>query len=159
MENFLSIEQKQVIKFVYKNGERIENSQSRIEFLKKSLDNNIIPIFLKHNLPVNPVANQERLEKVSIGSINIEKIVLKADQTQCLKTKLRLNEVFGNKSAEKELESMEEHLKKVRRKIKDTKTNKVVRLKEKENSGESSSNLNQEEHEKEVREYQMFRQH
>ena len=47
----------------------------------------------------------------------------------------------------------------VRRKLKDKKTNKVVRLKEKENSGESSSNLNQEEHEKEVREYQMFRQH
>ena len=45
MENFLSIEQKQVIKFVYKNGERIENSQSRIEFLKKSLDNNFIQFF------------------------------------------------------------------------------------------------------------------
>ena len=130
MVNYLSSEQKLVIKFLYKNGDKIANSESHIEFLTQSLENNFIPksFKLKNNLPGNPIKNQERLDKVSTESILDEKVkhenILKAAQLQFEKSKVKLSEVFDTESADKELKRVEEHMRKIRRKLKEKKSKK-----------------------------------
>ena len=151
MVNYLSSEQKQVVKYLYKNGEKITNSESRIDFLNKSLENNSIPksFKLKNNLPGNPIENQKRLDKVSIASIIDEKVkhenILKAAQVQFVKSKLKLNEVFDTESAEKELERVDEHLKKIRRKLNDKKAKKINRDTEKQGEPSQAENVSGEE--------------
>ena len=77
--------------------------------------------------------------------------MLKAAQTQFLKTKLRLNQVFGTESAEKEFEHLEES----EEKIKDKKANKVVR--DVENHNESNQNTTDDETIPKIKRTRKFR--
>jgi hypothetical protein len=75
MVPYLSSDQKQVIKCLYKNGRKIVISESHIEFLSKSLEDKFIPrsFQIKTNIPGNKDKNQERLNKASFEAIKEEK--------------------------------------------------------------------------------------
>ena len=86
---------------------------------------------MKNNLPGNSAINEERLNKVSIESIQDEKAshenILKSSKTTFEKTKSQLKQLFDHESAELELKRVGIHLKKLENKLKHQKQKKVQR--------------------------------
>ena len=126
----LSSEQKQVIKCLYKNGAKIVNSESHVDFLSSSIQNKFIPKSFKVNtvLPGVKEVNQERFDKVSFECIKDEKFrhenVLKAAKLEFEKSKSKLVELFDSDAAEREIKRLEEHLEKIRAKLRTKKQRK-----------------------------------
>ena len=129
----LSSEQKQVIKCLYKNGAKIVNSESHVDFLSSSIQNKFIPKSFKVNtvLPGVKEVNQERFDKVSFECIKDEKFrhenVLKAAKLEFVKSKSKLVELFDSDAAEREIKRLEEHLEKIRVKLRTKKAKKTIR--------------------------------
>ena len=71
----LTIEQKQIISSLYKNGRKIVNTKSHLEYLNRSLEFNFIPACFKITkvIPGNQAENQESFDNLSIECIKKEK--------------------------------------------------------------------------------------
>ena len=137
----LSSEQKQVLKSLYKNGAKIVNSESHIEFLSISIQNNFIPKSFKVNskLPGVKAVNQDRLDKVSFECVKDEKVrhetILKASKLEFQKSKDKLENLFDAVAIEREVKRVDEHLQRIRKKLNAKKEKKILRdTKNNENS-------------------------
>ena len=137
----LSSEQKQVLKSLYKNGAKIVNSESHIEFLSISIQNNFIPKSFKVNskLPGVKAVNQDRLDKVSFECVKDEKVrhetILKASKLEFQKSKDKLENLFDAFAIEREVKRVDEHLQRIRKKLNAKKEKKILRdTKNNENS-------------------------
>ena len=70
----LTVEQKRIVKSLYRVGRKVVSLESHLEFLEESLKNSCIPTSfrLNNSLPGNGKVNQSKNEKVCIEAMNDE---------------------------------------------------------------------------------------
>ena len=71
----LTEDQKVVVKNIYKFGRKSKKLHSHINYLKKCLENRVIPKSFKitKEIPGNQKVNQLKLDKISLEAVNDEK--------------------------------------------------------------------------------------
>ena len=121
---YLSVEQKQTLKSLYKFARKTIHLEANLEFLAKCLDRKFIPksFRLKNSLPGNDEANQLRINNVCFEAIVDEKQKHSDNLTQARaeldRHKKDLFKVFFNDEVKvsSEVKRVEIHMKKIRAK-------------------------------------------
>ena len=144
MMSYLSKDQKQLLNSLYKIGQKCVTSESHVDFLSRSLEEEFIPkrFKLKNNLPGNSRVNQERLDAVSLKSILDEKLkqvsILKTAKIEFEKVKKIVKELFNKDDAVSVIERVEAHLYRISKKLSSKKSNKAQRLLENDVTNETN---------------------
>ena len=129
----LNLEQKEVVKNLYKSGRKIVHCESHLEFLEKSLALKFIPkaFQIKKYVPGNQKSIQEKFDQISLESVNDEKErlenVINVNRNEFSKGKLDLKKHFEEKHCESELKRLEKHLQVVRKERTAKITKKIIR--------------------------------
>ena len=119
--SYLSAEQKQNIRFLYKTGRKIAHSEAHIEFLTKCLDCDFIPksFRIKNTIPGNKQINQARIDQISLDAIDDERAnqinKLEFENIEFENQKKGLEGVFSKDAASEEIKRVEKHIERVKK--------------------------------------------
>ena len=147
--SYLSAEQKQNIRFLYKTGRKIAHSEAHIEFLTKCLECDFIPksFRLKNSIPGNKQVNQVRLDQLSKAAISdewenhINK--LEFAQTEFVNQKKGLEKVFSEDAASDEIKRVEKHIERVKKLRREEQEKKIASYRNKDVSEETDDDMEQ----------------
>jgi hypothetical protein len=133
----LTVDQKGVIKHLYKIGRKSIKLKSHVKYLSRCLETKIIPksFKIKKDIPGNQLKNQQKLDQISLEAVYDEKErqsnVLKSVLIEFEKLKRKLRTLFDPEAEENELKRLGKHLNKIEKeeeKKKNQKCNRDVTL-------------------------------
>ena len=115
----LTKEQKRLVSSLYKNGRKLVNSKSHVDFLDECSKQKVIPkaFKVKNFLPGNQVKNQERFNDVSQNAMTDEKQKHRKNMEEATKNlekaKDNLKKEFSDEAVQAELTRLDKHLNKI----------------------------------------------
>ena len=119
--SFLTAEQKQNIRCLYKIGRKIAHSEAHIHFLSKCLEFHLIPksFRIKNTIPGNKQINQGRIDQISMEAIDDERAnqinKLEFENIEFENQKKGLEGVFSKDAASEEIKRVEKHIERVKK--------------------------------------------
>ena len=130
--SFLTAEQKQNIRCLYKTGRKIAHSEAHIHFLSKCLEFHFIPksFRIKNTIPGNKQINQARINQISLEAIGDERAnqinKLESENVEFENQKKGLEGVFSKDAASEEIKRVEKHIERVKKLKSETHEKKIT---------------------------------